>query len=244
MSDGIASYAPKYVQIMETLRRRIADGVYPINEPLPSEPKLMKEFGASRPTVVRALNEMQLLGEIRREHGRGSFVMPPSSARAAEHAGPGLAVLDRQESSTSMQLVTVGRQSASNPAAALLGLAEGAAVHLRRYVGYHDSIASELVSIWASLDVARVTGIDHDGPLSVPVRQLMTAGLKERLTRIDERLSARRPTEDESELLGLAVGDPVLSVLGSVWDSTGRTVLVVEVVLPGTLHELEDSYIL
>ncbi|WP_125617523.1 GntR family transcriptional regulator [Actinomadura sp. WAC 06369] len=242
MSDEIASYAPKYVQIIETLRRRIAEGVYPVNEALPSEPKLMKEFGASRPTVARALNEMQLLGEIRREHGRGSFVLPPSSAGAAERSRPGLAVLDRQESSTSMRVVEVGRQSATNPAAALLGLAEGAAVHLRRYVGFYDSLASELVSLWAPIDVATAAGLDREGLLSVPVRQLMAAGLKERLTRIDERLSARRPTADESELLGLAQGDPVLSVLGSVSDSAGRTVLVVEVVLPGTLHELEDSY--
>lgn len=108
MSES-SSYAPKYVQIIETLRRRIADGTYPVDEPLPSESKLIREFGASRPTVVRALNEMQLLGEVERLHGRGTFVKAAPSSPAGEHSRPGLAVLDRQETATSVKVVEVGR---------------------------------------------------------------------------------------------------------------------------------------
>ncbi|TDC82066.1 GntR family transcriptional regulator [Actinomadura sp. 7K507] len=236
-----SSYAPKYVQIMETLRARIEDGTYPVNAPIPSEAALGREFGASRPTVVRALNEMQLLGELHREHGRGTFVKA-APASGARNSRPGLAVLDRQESATSVRVVQVGRAAAPGAVAMLLGLAESAPVHLRRYVGLYDSIASELVSLWAPLDVARASGLDQEGPLTVPVRQLVTASAKDRLTRVDERLQARRPTEQERESLDLAEGEPVLSVLGSVVDSTGRTVLVVEVALPGSLHVLEVSY--
>ncbi|WP_433465515.1 GntR family transcriptional regulator [Spirillospora sp. CA-128828] len=237
-----ASYAPKYVQIIETLRRRIQDGTYRVGDPIPSEAALGREFGASRPTVVRALNEMALLGELHREHGRGTFVKAASPSRASDSSRPGLAVLDRQETGSSVRVLEVGRRPAPNQVAALLGLAESAPVLLRRYVGRYDDIASELVSLWAPLDVARSTGLDQEGPLTVPVRQLMTAGITERLTRIDERLRARRPTGEERDALALVDGEPVLSVLGSVVDSAGRTVLVVEVVLPGSLHVLEESY--
>lgn len=240
MSDD-AAYAPKYVRIMETLRRRIKDGTYPVGEPIPSETMLGREFGASRPTVVRALNEMQLLGELQREHGRGTFVKAAASSGAPQNSRPGLAVLDRQETPASVRVLEVGRCPAPNAVAMLLGLAESAPVHLRRYVGLYDSIPSELVSLWAPLDVARSTGLDQEGPLTVPVRQLL-ARSKDRLTRVDERLQARRPTGDERQALDLAEGEPVLAVLGSVVDSTGRTVLVVEVALPGSLHVLEDSY--
>jgi len=34
----------------------------------------------------------------------------------------------------------------------------------------------------------------------------------------------------------------VLAMVGTVIDAGDRPVLVVEVVLPGTLHDLEDSY--
>nr|WP_245667338.1 GntR family transcriptional regulator [Actinomadura macra] len=227
---------------METLRRRIKDGTYPVGEPIPSEAMLGKEFGASRPTVVRALNEMQLLGEIQREHGRGTFVKASASSGALQNTRPGLAVLDRQETDASVRVLRVGREAAPGSVALLLGLADSAPVHLRRYVALYDSIASELVSLWAPLDVARASGLDQQGPLTVPVRQLLTARTRERLIRVDERLRSRRPTGDEREALGLAEGEPVLAVLGSVVDSTGRTVLVVEVVLPGSLHVLEESY--
>ncbi|WP_344597992.1 GntR family transcriptional regulator [Actinomadura vinacea] len=229
---------------METLRRRIKDGAYPVGEPIPSEAMLGKEFGASRPTVVRALNEMQLLGELQREHGRGTFVKAPASSGPAQHSRPGLAVLDRQEDETSVRVLEIGRRPVANPIAVLLGLAESAPVHLRRYVGLYDSISSELVSLWAPLDVARASGLDQEGPLTVPVRQLLTARTTDRLTRVDERLRARRPTDEERKALDLVENEPVLAVLGSVIDSTGRTVLAVEVVLPGSLHELEDSYLL
>jgi DNA-binding GntR family transcriptional regulator len=59
-----------------------------------------------------------------------------------------------------------------------------------------------------------------------------------------ERLSARHPTSEEAKLLGLAKSAAVLAVLATVFDSAGRPVLVVDQVLPGGLHELEDAYAL
>ncbi len=234
-------YAPKYVRIMETLRARIKDGTYPVGSRLPSEAQLQKEFGTSRLTVVRALNDMQTMGEIERAHGRGSFVRSPGPS-GSQDSRPGLAVLDRQETAESVRLLEVGRRPAPAEVATALGLAESAPVHLRRYVGVYDSIVSELVSLWAPVDVAVSAGLDQEGPLTVPVRELVTARSKDRLTRVEERLQARRPTEAERDALGLAEGEPVLTVLGSVVDSSGRTVLTVAVVLPGSLHVLESSY--
>jgi DNA-binding transcriptional regulator YhcF (GntR family) len=72
--DGSGLKPVKYAQIVNALRRRIADGTYPPGSQLPSETQLIAEFGVSRPTVVRALEQLKLAGEIDREHGRGSFV--------------------------------------------------------------------------------------------------------------------------------------------------------------------------
>jgi DNA-binding GntR family transcriptional regulator len=79
----------KYAQIVAALRRQIADGTYPPGSLLPSETKLIEEFGVSRPTVVRALEELKLRGEIDREHGRGSFVKaaPPLPENLAALVG-------------------------------------------------------------------------------------------------------------------------------------------------------------
>ncbi|MCP2337191.1 GntR family transcriptional regulator [Actinomadura rupiterrae] len=240
MSDDW-QYLPKYQQIMQVLRGRIADGTYRVGDKLPSESQLIKEFGTSRPTVTRALNDMQLRGEVERVHGRGTFVKAVVSTDPDPNR-PGLAVLDRHETAETVKVVEVGRRPAPPEIAELLGLSADAPAFLRRYVSIYDQIPSELVSLWLPLDIARATGLEVAGPLTVPARELLSSAHDERLVRIDERLSARRATEQETEILELDAHEPVLAVLGVIRDASGRGVLAVDLALPGTLHELTDTF--
>ncbi|WP_051468250.1 GntR family transcriptional regulator [Actinomadura oligospora] len=241
MSDDW-QYLPKYQQIIQSLQRRITDGTYQVGDKLPSESQLMKEFATSRPTVVRALNDMQLRGEVERVHGRGTFVKALPASDDLDRSRPGLAVLDRHETTETVKVLEIGRRPAPAPVAELLGLAEGAPAFLRRYVGTYDQIPSELVSLWLPADVARAAGLEVNGPLTVPVRELLTSAHDERLVRIDERLSARRATEQEVNALELGADEPILAISGVIRDASGRGVLVVDLALPGSLHELTDSF--
>jgi GntR family transcriptional regulator len=83
---------PKYAQIVSTIQRRIQAGDYPPGAMLPSETQLIREFGVSRPTVVRALQVLQSQRWIDREHGRGSFVRTRDVA--GDRDRPGRAILD------------------------------------------------------------------------------------------------------------------------------------------------------
>src|SRR3954468_19615501 len=108
VDDGAGFEPPKYAQIVAAIRRRIADGTYPPGSLLPSESKLLKEFGVSRPTVVRALEALKLRGEIDREHGRGSFVK--SAPQPTDGAGrPVKSLLDRAEADEPGWTTTVER---------------------------------------------------------------------------------------------------------------------------------------
>ena len=69
-----ASAAPKHRLIREALENSITSGQYRPGERLPSEAEFVKMFGASRPTVIRALRELQLSGLIERRAGSGSYV--------------------------------------------------------------------------------------------------------------------------------------------------------------------------
>jgi DNA-binding LacI/PurR family transcriptional regulator len=59
----------------------IASGQYEPGQRLPSESELVKTFGASRPTINRALRDLQLSGVIERRAGSGSFVRADAAAR-------------------------------------------------------------------------------------------------------------------------------------------------------------------
>jgi GntR family transcriptional regulator, arabinose operon transcriptional repressor len=72
---------PKYELIRQTLADAIISGQYPPGHRLPSESQLVATFSASRPTVNRALRELQLAGIIDRRAGSGSYVRADAAAR-------------------------------------------------------------------------------------------------------------------------------------------------------------------
>ena len=71
----------KHARIRQTLTDAIASGQYEPGQRLPSESELVKTFGASRPTVNRALRDLQLTGVIERRAGSGSYVPADAAAR-------------------------------------------------------------------------------------------------------------------------------------------------------------------
>jgi GntR family transcriptional regulator of arabinose operon len=73
--------SPKYQIIRESLSDAIASGKYQPGQRLPSESELVKTFAASRPTVIKALRELQLSGVIERRAGSGSYVRADAAAR-------------------------------------------------------------------------------------------------------------------------------------------------------------------
>src|ERR1700704_1780220 len=77
----IETALPKHERVRQTLADAIASGQYEPGQRLPSESELVKTFGASRPTVTRALRELQMSGLIDRRGGSGSYVRADASAR-------------------------------------------------------------------------------------------------------------------------------------------------------------------
>ena len=71
---------PKHEAVRRHLTQAISSGQYGPGQRLPSESELVKTFGASRPTVNRALRELQLTGIIERRAGSGSYVRADAGA--------------------------------------------------------------------------------------------------------------------------------------------------------------------
>ena len=66
-----------YMGIADVLAARIEDGTYPPEARLPAELELAAEFGSSRESVRRAVEELRKRGLIATVRGKGSFVLPP-----------------------------------------------------------------------------------------------------------------------------------------------------------------------
>jgi GntR family transcriptional regulator of arabinose operon len=75
-SDRVDS-GPKYKFIYTKLLEALKVGEYEAGSKLPSENELVEQFGASRPTVGRALAQLETEGLIERRAGSGTFVRIP-----------------------------------------------------------------------------------------------------------------------------------------------------------------------
>ncbi|WP_202622743.1 GntR family transcriptional regulator [Candidatus Enterococcus huntleyi] len=64
---------PLYDQLVDVLREKIETEFGP-NTMLPSERELVERYGLSRTTVRLALQELEKMGYIYRQHGKGTFV--------------------------------------------------------------------------------------------------------------------------------------------------------------------------
>lgn len=68
---------PAYKRIFDDISRRLLDGAIAAGERLPSEQALASQYGVTRVTVRRALEELAKRGLVARRHGVGTFVLDP-----------------------------------------------------------------------------------------------------------------------------------------------------------------------
>ncbi|MGE8207619.1 PLP-dependent aminotransferase family protein [Heyndrickxia sp. NPDC080065] len=67
--------SPKYQQIVDYIKEKIANGEWPIGSKIPSQRQLAKEFAVNRSTVITALEELMADGLIEGKMGMGTIVV-------------------------------------------------------------------------------------------------------------------------------------------------------------------------
>jgi GntR family transcriptional regulator len=239
---GYDDALPKYVQVVTEIKRRIERGDCPPGSLLPSEHQLVTGFGVSRPTIVKALSELRQGGWIDTQQGKGSFVRGRPALADADRTRPADGVLELPEVELTGELVQAGVKLAPPHITALLGLEPGARAFVRQRLLSEDGEPVELASAWLTLDMARGTDLASADLLAESIRYHLEACRKVRFDHAREQITARHPTGEEAALLGVAADAPVLSVIVTAYDATGRPLQVSDLVLPGQRHELRDAY--
>lgn len=92
MSNG-SDFSRKYETVKDMIRQHIEENSLDVGTRLPTERELATQFGVSRPTVTRALNDLVVEGLIVRKVGSGSYVAETRSSDKAKTLGllvPGL----------------------------------------------------------------------------------------------------------------------------------------------------------
>jgi GntR family transcriptional regulator len=233
---------PKYAQVIEELQRRIESGEYPPGSLLPSEHQLSDEFAIARPTVVRALRVLRQDGWIETQQGKGSFVRGRPALAGLESARTGEDALNRDEAREPGTVIGAGITPPPPRVAGLLGPAGNGEILARRVLVRQDDEPSELVTWWVPAALADSTDLGQAGPLPGGVRGHLSRRKGLRVDHVLEQVTARHPTGQEARLLGVGRTAAMLVMYVAARDASGGPVLVLEVVMPGDRHELEDAY--
>lgn len=67
------------------MRKRIFDGYYPSDQPIPDEISLANQFSCSRMTMKKALDILVMEGMLFRKRGHGTFIVKPSLQKNKVH---------------------------------------------------------------------------------------------------------------------------------------------------------------
>lgn len=77
----------KYETISSVMRERIKNQFYPIDQPIPDEITLAKEFQCSRMTMKRALDILVKEGLLYRKRGHGTFIIQSAISQNVVNVG-------------------------------------------------------------------------------------------------------------------------------------------------------------
>lgn len=230
-----ASPIPRYIQLADIFRQRIARGVWPMGEMLPSIEKLMEEFSVARVTVRQAVKVLSDEGLVSPHRGRGTLITetPARERRLRVHTTfAGLVDMYRDDEPVLTNLA----ESDASPA-----LEEGEDMpapsyfHMRR-VHAREGIKYCVISLYIDERIFRQAPSRFRNEVVLPVlyslpgADIANARQTMHITRADVEVAA---------LLDIPVGEPMADVRRVVTARDGTVIYLAEVNYRGDYIHLD-----
>jgi GntR family transcriptional regulator len=230
----MSEFTPRYFQIEQSLRTRIA--ALDPHAPLPSDAQLCDEFGVSRMTARGAVQQLVQEGLVYRVPGRGTFVAPAAANRTASRILSFSDEMRRRGREPHSRVVERGRREASADEQRRLSEAE---VFVLRRVREADGepVALE-TAVFPASRVANVLEADL-GSESL-FASLADAGLVPTAGRAV--IGAEAATADDARLLGVPKGEPLLVERRLINDQDGTPLEMTESRYVGSRYRLDVDF--
>ncbi len=229
--------AAPYARIKQHLKDELSRGRWPPGAPMPSDAELVAQFGVSRMTVTRALNELRSEGLIERVQGVGTFAAHLFRVASTLH------IRDLHEEITARghrHHAEVHVQRAERAPAALaaqLGLAAGAKAFHSLIVHHENGVPLQCEDRY--VNPACCPGyLDADFTTITPTQLLFETTA---LWRAQYAIEAAAPTAEEARLLGVAAREPCLVVTRRTF-TRDAPITIARLVHPGSRYLLQGEF--
>ncbi|GAA3647036.1 GntR family transcriptional regulator [Nocardioides ginsengisoli] len=210
--------------VAENLRRRmltdIGAGTLPPGARLGSERELSEHYGVSRATLRQVLAALEEAGLVRRVAGRGggTFINHAKVEHDLTKVVGVPAYLARQGYSAGTRVVATRMGVADAATRRALQLAEGDLVVDVRRLRLADGTPFSLDH--ARLPADRFPGL-LEQPLGGSIYELIEHDYGVTIADAEEVVEVVHATDEEAALLAVAVGDPLVSITRTTYDTSG-----------------------
>jgi GntR family transcriptional regulator len=200
-----------YHQLLGILRGRIESGEIGVGDRLPSEADLVSDFGVSRTTARRALDELRREGLVRREPGRGTFLASPRLRSNLAYLHSFTQEIERWGYKPGARLVSREERRADEEVAARLEIGAGDEVLFVRRLRLADERPIFVCDSY--LPVGRFPGLKDADYGAVSLSKLFEERTGRKVENARQWIGAATATSDVAALLEIPAGIPVLRVL-------------------------------
>ena len=235
MSIAFAESAiPRYLQIAELMRQRIARGLWAEGAKLPSLEALVAEFGVARGTVRPAVDLLARDGLVSPQQGRGTFVTARPAPGQWLKVQTTLAELAKGYSDTRPEIVNIDESIAAAPLRPDDGTPAERYVFMRR-VHSRQGQAYCVINIYLDERIFRRHPKRFRNETVIP----LLAAMPQAIARARQVLTIASADLEVARLLHIAVNAPVAEVRRVFADAAGRVIYLGEVTYRGDFIHLE-----
>lgn len=226
---------PRYLQLANLLRQRVARGVWPREHRLPSLEKLVEEFGVARATVRQAIDLLAREGLVSAQRGRGTFVTGTPRRDRFIKVVTSLDELARLYEDTKPRIMNIDESATSPPLAPGEGEPALRYAFMRR-VHYRDGNAYCVINIYLDERIFRKAPDEFRNKTVIP---LLTSMKDVAIANAHQVLTIGTADMEIARLLELPMNAPVAEVRRIFKDPAGTVIYLAEVTYRGDAIHLE-----
>ncbi|GHD67596.1 MULTISPECIES: GntR family transcriptional regulator [Streptomyces] len=230
-----------YLAVADVLRARILAGEWEIGERLPSRARLAVEYGVGRNVMQRAVDRLIIDGLLEGRAGSGTYLRMPRErlrlVRSRHHERQDRRERGRADAWDSHSQVRV---PAPETIAERLAISSGDLCVHTHYEFLAEGQPVQLSASWEPMAITDGTPIvlPEQGPLAGKgvVERMRSIGVV--ISTVVEVPRPARATPRQANLLGISVGDLVLQIERTIFDTDGRPVETADMVIPDARREV------
>jgi GntR family transcriptional regulator len=234
-SAGYSDSAPRYLQIADLMRQRIARGTWPLGDKLPSLDALVEEFGVARVTMRQAMDVLAREGLVSPQQGRGTFVTARPPSQRWLKVETSLDELARTYRDDRPQIVSSDESLVSAPLQPEDGLPAERYVYMRR-VHFKDGKPYCVINLYLDERIFRRNPKRFRSETVIPILNEMREG---GVAHAHQVLTIATADMEVARLLQVPANTPVAEVRRVFTDAGGRVIYLGEVTYRGDFVQLQ-----